>query len=174
MKLAGEDIRIAPAGPGEIEAVRALFLAYANSLGFSLCFQGFDRELADLPGCYAEPRGTLLLARLGDGGGVGCAALRPLGGGEAEMKRLYVEPRARGRGLGRRLALATIEAARARGYRRLLLDTLERMVEARALYAGLGFAEIPAYHDQTLPEMRFYALDLKPASPVAAAGQTRY
>lgn len=130
-------------------AVRALFMEYAQSLGFSLCFQGFDKELATLPGAYAPPRGRLFLAQIG-GDVAGCVGLRPLGEGRCEMKRLYVRPAFRGNGLGRRLAETAIAEARAIGHPRMVLDTLDSMAAARRLYASLGFREIPAYYDNPL------------------------
>ena len=149
----------AAAIPAEIEAVRVPFLDYARSLGFSLCFQGFDAELAGLPGAYTPPAGALLVAR--DGGEiVGCVGLRPQMGDRCEMKRLYVRPAFRGTGLGRRLAEAAVAAARAAGYARICLDTLESMPEARSLYAGLGFREIPAYYHNPLPGVIYCELDL--------------
>lgn len=154
------DRLVVPAGPGDIEAVRILFLEYQAALGLSPCFQGFDKELAALPGAYAAPRGALLLLKEGETM-AGCAALRPLPGGEVgEMKRLYVRPAARGCGGGRRLAAALIETARRAGYARLVLETMERMTEARALYASLGFREVPAYYDDPLPGVRCCALEL--------------
>src|SRR5579859_2609666 len=102
--------RVSRPGPA-LDEVRALFLEYAQQLGFSLCFQGFDAELARLPGEYGPPRGVLLLAP-----GRGCVALKPLDGATAELKRLYVRPSARGEKLGRRLAQAAIAEARERGY----------------------------------------------------------
>jgi putative acetyltransferase len=131
---------------------RSLFEEYAAWLAVDLCFQGFAEELATLPGAYAPPRGMLLLAGPKDAA-AGCVALRPLvaegmGGDVAEVKRLYVRPIARGTGLGRRLVQAVMEGARAIGYRELKLDTLERMAQARALYAELGFRECaPYYHN---------------------------
>lgn len=154
------EARIAAASrPAEIERVRALFLDYARSLGFSLCFQGFDAELATLPGAYAPPAGGLWLAWSG-AEAVGCVGLRPLEAGDSEMKRLYVAPAARGRGLGRRLAEQAIARARELGYRRLLLDTLETMTAAQALYAELGFVEVPPYYDNPLPGASYWGLDL--------------
>ena len=126
------------ATPAELEAVRALFLAYAEEQGFKLCFHGFDKELAGLPGDYAEPAGCLLLARR-DGAPVGVVALKPLDDGSAELKRLFVLPAGRGAGLGRRLAETVIARARATGYQQVRLETLEGMAAARGLYATLGF-----------------------------------
>jgi putative acetyltransferase len=125
-----------PAGR-ELDAVRAIFREYAAGLGVDLCFQDFENELADLPGEYAPPRGALLLARV-DGELAGCCALRPLDAADypnaAEMKRLYVRKAFRGFGLGRQLAEAALDAARQAGYACVLLDTLDDMDAARALY----------------------------------------
>lgn len=131
---------------GDMEAVRALFLEYAESLGFGLCFQGFDQEVASLPGDYAPPTGCLLLAKEGSEI-VSCVGVRPLDKTRCEMKRLYVKPAFRGRGLGRQLAEAAIAHARAAGYRSMYLDTLPAMKEARALYASLGFMPCAPYYD---------------------------
>jgi GNAT superfamily N-acetyltransferase len=159
--LTATRIEILPARTAdEIAAVKSLFLEYATSLGFSLCFQGFDRELAELPGAYAPPEGRLYLA-LVDGEAAGCIGLRPLqADGRCEMKRLYLRPKSRGLGLGRRLAKLIVAEARAIGYRRLVLDTLEPMKEARALYASLGFREIPAYYHNPIPGTLYAELDL--------------
>jgi len=132
-------------------AIVALLRQYEASLGVSLCFQGFEAEVAGLPGAYAPPRGQMLLARRpgshpGDGRLVGLAALRPVPDAPdlCEMKRLYVSPSARGLGLGRTLALAVMAEARRLGYARMCLDTLPGMVEAQALYRSLGFRQTGA------------------------------
>jgi GNAT superfamily N-acetyltransferase len=145
--------------PEEIEACRRLFRAYAGGLGFNLAFQDFERELSELPGEYAPPRGRLLLATDG-GAAAGCAGVRPLEPGVCELKRLYVAPDARGAGLGRRLALAAISAARELGYERMRLDTVPAMRAAHALYESLGFAEIAPYRHNPVPGTRYFELRL--------------
>jgi len=129
----------------DIETVRRLFRAYAESLPFSLAFQGFERELAGLPAPYVPPGGCLLLVRHDDIT-AGVVGLKPLADGIAEIKRLYVVPEARGHGLGKRLAERAIAEARAKEYERLRLDTHRpSMGAAIALYRNLGFYEIPPY-----------------------------
>ena len=131
------------------QAVREIFSEYAGSLSVDLDFQGFAEELMALPGDYAPPRGALLLALVGDAV-AGCCALRPLDASDypnaAEMKRLYVRPAFRGFGLGRQLSEAILDEARRAGYSCVLLDTLDDMEAARALYEDLGFEEIPPYY----------------------------
>lgn len=147
------------ADAADVPAARALFLEYATWLQVDLCFQGFDEELATLPGKYAPPDGRLYLA-CRDGQPVACVALRRLDADTGEVKRLYVQPGHRGHGIARALAEEAIGAARAIGYRRLVLDTLERMTAARALYAALGFREVPPYYETPLCGTRFMALEL--------------
>lgn len=131
--------------PAQIAQVRELFLEYAKSLGFSLCFQSFDQELAGLPGDYSPPEGRLLLAEY-EGQVAGCVALHKLEPGIGEMKRLYLRPAFRGKGLGRRLAETILNEARSIGYQRVRLDTVERMMrDAVGLYRALGFREIAPY-----------------------------
>lgn len=131
--------------PMQLSQARELFLEYAKSLGFSLCFQSFDEELAGLPGHYAPPDGRLLLAEY-EGQLAGCVALHKLEPGICEMKRLYLRPQFRGKGLGRALADRILHEARRMGYERLRLDTVEPvMKDAVAMYRRLGFKEIEPY-----------------------------
>jgi GNAT superfamily N-acetyltransferase len=131
--------------PAQLAQARELFLEYAHSLGFSLCFQNFDQELSSLPGGYAPPEGRLLLAEY-ENKVVGCVALHKLEAGICEMKRLYLRPTARGKGLGRILANRIIAEARQIGYQRMRLDTVEpAMKDAVAMYRKLGFKEIAPY-----------------------------
>jgi len=151
---------VPPRDAADLEAVRTLFGEYAASLGFSLGYQGFEAELAGLPGKYAAPEGALLLAKV-DGVVAGVVALRKLEPGIAEMKRLYVAPAHHGRSIGRRLAEAVVAAARARGYRRLRLDTITGKMDAAVkLYRSMGFAEIAPYYDSPVPGTAYMELVL--------------
>jgi len=168
----------------QLDAVRAIFREYAQSLAVDLGFQGFEEELRDLPGDYAEPRGALLLAlidakpdaaaqagasMLTRTGGqraqvAACCALRPLDSADypnaAEMKRLFVRPAFRGRGLGRQLAEAALDAARSAGYSCVLLDTLDDMEAARALYEELGFESVPPYYHNPIAGAHYLKCEL--------------
>ena len=145
--------------PDDRAIVAALFREYVASLAEDISFQNVDDELATLPGKYARPAGVVLIARDGDEA-AGAIAYRMVEPGVAEMKRLYVRPAFRGRGLGRELAIELIADARERGYRTMLLDTLASMDAARVLYRDLGFVPVEAYYDNPLPGVMYMALEL--------------
>jgi len=140
--------------------VQQFFRNYADWLGRDLSFQGFDAEMASLPGAYSAPKGRLFYAEL-DGKPAGCVGIRPFSEGVCEMKRLYVEPSMRGNGVGRDLAMAAIRCAKDLGYRRIMLDTLPAMRMAQKLYRELGFTEAPAYYQTPIEGTMFLALDLE-------------
>jgi putative acetyltransferase len=147
----------------ELQAVGVLFQEYAASLKIDLCFQDFGTELLTLPGDYSGTRGALLLATV-DGRYAGCCAMRPLDTSDypnaCEMKRLFVREAFRGLGLGRKLAEGILDAARMAGYDCILLDTLNEMESARALYEDLGFAEIPPYYYNPIPGAHYLRAEL--------------
>ncbi len=144
----------------EIVQARELFEEYSAWLGVDFCFRNFESEIAELPGAYAPPDGRLLLAT-DEGQLIGCVALRRIGPETCEMKRLYLRPNARGRGLGRELAAAIIEEARGTGYARMRLDTLpRRMEQAGKAYRSLGFREIEAYYDNPVEGVLYLELVL--------------
>jgi putative acetyltransferase len=143
-----------------LATIRRLFVEYAEALEVDLCFQGFDRELLTLPGRYAPPAGRLILA-LDGAEPAGCVALRGIGDGICEMKRLYVRPQFRRHGLGRALACEIIAAAREVNYERLRLDTIESMQDAIGLYESLGFRRIAAYYDNPSNLAVFMELNLR-------------
>lgn len=154
---------ITPDSPELLAATRQIFTDYATQLGVDLCFQNFAAELADLPGEYSEPRGALMLA-LVDGEIAGCCGLRSLDSVDypnaAEMKRLYVRKAFRRFGLGRELAETMLDRARMAGYQCVLLDTLDDMESARALYAELGFVDIPPYYYNPMAGAHYLKVDL--------------
>ena len=143
----------------QYQSVRELFIQYADALGFNLEFQGFSRELAELPGDYKSPAGCMLLAETDDGY-AGCVALRPLQNKICEMKRLFVIPAYQGCGIGRTLARAVIGEARKQGYQKIRLDTVESMKAAQGLYFSLGFKTIEAYCHNPLDNPSFMELEL--------------
>jgi ribosomal protein S18 acetylase RimI-like enzyme len=152
---------IAAREPADIAAAAQLFREYADQLGIDLGFLDFTAELAELPGKYAPPSGELLLARAADGTALGCVAVRPLdGAGVCEMKRLYVRPAGRGRGIGTALVAAIIAAAETLSYAEMKLDTLPSMTAAIALYRSVGFMEIPAYYHNPIPDTVYLGLML--------------
>jgi putative acetyltransferase len=135
--------------PADVVQAQSILREYAQSLAVDLSFQNFEQELEELPGEYSAPRGSLILAHV-DGLVAGCCALRPLDNCDhanaAEMKRLYVRPAYRGLGIGRQLTEAILDAAHRLGYGCVLLDTLDDMEAARALYEDLGFEEVPPFY----------------------------
>jgi ribosomal protein S18 acetylase RimI-like enzyme len=146
-------------GGADLDEIRRLFRAYADSLGVDLSFQDFEREYAALPGEYVPPRGELLIARW-EGAVAGCVALRALDRETCEMKRLYLRDAFRGRGIGRALADAIVAAARDRGYQRMRLDSLPSMESAIALYRAMGFREIAPYRTNPIVGTKFMELEL--------------
>jgi putative acetyltransferase len=151
--------------PDQVAHARTLFKEYEAWLGIDLCFQSFEKELVELPGAYAPPTGCLFLA-IHDDRVAGCVALRKIGEGICEIKRLFVREQFRGMGLGRQLADAIIGCAKQIGYDRMRLDTLPpKMNDAIALYRSLGFKEIAPYYNNPVPGTKFMELDLcqKPA-----------
>lgn len=164
--LAASDTPIAlftPSGEAQLDHIRTLFNEYGQSIAVDLCFQNFAAELHTLPGEYNGPRGALLAVMVGDEV-AGCCAMRPLDtvdyANACELKRLYVRPAFRGQGLGRLLAEGILEAARLANYDCVLLDTLDDMESARALYEGLGFREIPPYYFNPIAGAHYLKADL--------------
>lgn len=139
------EIRIAQS-PADFDTAKRLFLEYAESLGFDICFQNFEQELIDIQTQYGAPDGCLLLAAA-NGEDAGCAGVRRWADGAAELKRMYLRPSARGAGAGRRLLQAALDQARQLGYRSIRLDTLPNMQAAISLYRAFGFDDIPAYRE---------------------------
>ncbi|MBP6252550.1 MAG: GNAT family N-acetyltransferase [Rubrivivax sp.] len=154
---------VVPDSPALLDLTREIFREYAASLSVDLCFQGFEQELAELPGDYAAPNGLLLLAFV-DGALAGCGAFRPLPDADVpnacEMKRLFVRRAFRRFGLGRTLAQVLIDRATEAGYSSMLLDTLDEMEAARGLYEALGFVEVPPYYYNPIPGAHYLKVDL--------------
>jgi len=150
----------------QVSIIRELFIEYATSLGFSLCFQNFDKELAELPGDYSLPLGRLILA-LDENKPIGCIALRKLDEGICEMKRLYVKPSARGKGLGKLLVKTVIDEAIKIGYKKMRLDTVPQMKEAIDLYRSIGFYEIESYRENPIEGALYMEMKLKDSISVS-------
>ncbi len=167
MTITGSHLRLAtPNSPQELDALRGILGDYAKELGIDLCFQGFAAELAGLPGDYAPPGGNLLTA-LVDGVIAGCCALRPLKSlaypNACEMKRLFVRQAYRSAGVGHKLVEAMLDFASFAAYDYVLLDTLDDMKRARALYQEFGFEEIPPYYNNPIAGAHYLMAKLKPA-----------
>ncbi len=151
----------------QFSAAKQLFLEYAESLGFSLCFQGFDEELKNLSLLYGPPSGEMILAKAQSGEFVGCVGVKKIDNTICEMKRLYVKPEFRGERIGERLVRESILTARALGYQRMRLDTIrEKMKPAISLYLKEGFVEIPAYYPNPLAGVLYFELDLLKAQKI--------
>lgn len=156
---------------GDLDHIRELFREYAAPVGFEPCFQSFEEELAGLPGEYAPPQGRLFLA-VRDGEIAGCVALRKLSEDACEMRRLYVRPEHRGRGIGRGLAKAAIGEARKIGYGSICLETLPSMAEAIALYRSLGFRRAEPYGPNPIEGAIHMELKLRDRPDAANGGQS--
>ena len=148
-------MKIVTATLKDMPDVEKLFREYQQWIGIDLCFQGFEQELAGLPGSYAPPQGILLLA-IEEETAVGCAGIRPRNKGEAELKRLYVQPGYQGRAIGKQLFKAAMSNAQQMGYQSVVLDTLQSMRAARAIYVAYGFEHIPAYYDNPEEGVEYY------------------
>jgi ribosomal protein S18 acetylase RimI-like enzyme len=154
-------IKLTLAESGELlSAARELFTEYASSLNFSLCFQNFDKELAELPGEYASPDGRLIIA-MNKTKITGCIALRKFSDNTCEMKRLYVRPEFRGKGIGKKLTETVLKEAKKIGYVYMRLDTVPSMKEAIALYRSMGFYEIKPYRENPVQGAIYMQLILK-------------
>jgi putative acetyltransferase len=156
----GEYHLVEAAEAHQFELARLMFEEYAAQLGIDLCFQGFASELDDLPRVYGPPLGALLLLMRG-AAAVGCGAVREFSPGVCEMKRLYLRSEERGAGLGRQIAIRLLDRARTLGYREMVLDTLDDMAAARALYRSLGFHETLPYYRNPLPNVVYMRADLR-------------
>jgi GNAT superfamily N-acetyltransferase len=154
-------LRIVPAmGPDDMKTAMELFREYRDYLDVDLCFQDFENELNNLPGAYSPPSGALFLAWLGDDA-AGCVALKKVDATTCEMKRLYVRPTCRGHGIGRALATRIMDAAVGLGYTEMVLDTLDRLQGAMALYESMGFRKTSPYYHNPLPGVVYWKKSLE-------------
>lgn len=154
-------VRVDGSDPERVEVARELFQEYQRELGIDLSFQSFADELATLPGKYAPPQGALLLV-FDDEQAIACGAIRPLGDGAAELKRIYVRPAGRRRGLARKISEELVAFGKSHGYAAIRLDTLRRLEGAIPLYRALGFEEIPAYNFNPEEDIVYMELTLDP------------
>jgi GNAT superfamily N-acetyltransferase len=152
-------VRLTNEDHADLDVVRSLFADYQTELGIDLCFQGFAEELRDLPGPYREPEGRLFLYRV-DGENAGVGALKPLSDGSVELKRIYLRPDFRGKGLGKRITEHLLTTARDLGYSLAKLDTLARLKPAVQLYRRLGFVETTPYNENPEPDILYFELIL--------------
>ena len=150
----------------DMAEIRALFVEYQQWLGVDLCFKDFAEAIDNLPGYYAPPAGSLLLARMLDGAVAGGVGMWPLELGVCEMKQLFVRPPWRGSGLGRRLAVAVVEAGQAAGYARMRLDTLPHLEAATVLYRSMGFIEAAPHDDNPSPGVLYMEKALQVRCPL--------
>ena len=139
-----------------MDKIRSLFIEYQKWLGIDLCFQNFEAELVNLPGEYAEPKGSIFVVEESKSVFVGCIALRPYSNEVAEIKRLYIQPSSQGRGYGMLLLERALDMAKAAGYKKVILDTLPTMERARNLYRVFGFTQIGAYYNNPLDDVEYY------------------
>ena len=144
------------AAQNEIDKIRSLFIEDQKWLGIDLCFQNFEAELVNLPGEYAEPKGSIFVVEESKSVFVGCIALRPYSNEVAEIKRLYIQPSSQGRGYGMLLLERALDMAKAAGYKKVILDTLPTMERARNLYRVFGFTQIGAYYNNPLDDVEYY------------------
>jgi putative acetyltransferase len=149
--------------PHDLSLVQRLLREYQDWLEVDLCFQSFEKELENLPVKYARPAGDMVIARV-DGEVAGCISWYPIEPQIAEIKRLYVRPAFRGRGVGRLLFAHAIDKIRDYGYRTVRLDSLERLAEAKKLYESFDFRPIPPYNSNPLPDVYYMELPLVPAA----------
>lgn len=151
--------------PEDLEIIRVLFREYQSELGVDLCFQGFEEELASLPGKYMLPKGGLLLAKLSNGDPIACAAFRPLDGAMCELKRFFIRPHYRGQGVADQLLEKILLQAKKSGYGEAKLDTLERLVAARKFYERNGFERCEPYYPNPEPDVLYFSRSIVPNAP---------
>lgn len=151
-------MNIIEADYADLAQIAEMFREYQQLIGVDLCFQGFEEELANMPGKYAPPTGAIFIA-VDEADLIGCVAIRPLSQQQAELKRLYVKPAWHGQGIGKQLFESAMTRAQSIGYDSIVLDTLESMQSARRLYQTYGFREIDCYYHNPDPSAKYYQYD---------------